>query len=235
MKSWRSSGSFSAVAVPLHQLGQLEQPRAEFVGDDLRLMDAAVREPRGGLLHFGEEIVGSKAAIDHLLFGFAQLVMHQQAAVGAIVVELVEQVIDLRRRDAQSQVVAGDVLQRMGLVEDHHFVVGQDARPLPPQGQVAEEQRVVDDQDLRVLGPPPGLVVEAVAVAGALPAQAVAMIAFDFVPDMRPAGEREDRPASRRASSPTSCGFAATARTLPRSRNRLSARASALRIRRRLR
>ena len=129
----------------LHQLGELEQSRAELVGDDLWLMDAAVGSTRGGLLHIREEIIGPKAAIGHLLLGFAQFVMHQQAAVRAVVVQLVEQIIDLRRRDAQAQVIAGDVLQRMGLVEHDDIVIGQDARPLPPQGQVAEKQRVIDD------------------------------------------------------------------------------------------
>ena len=69
----------------------------------------------------------------------------------AVVVELVEHVLDLAAGDVDAQVVAGDGFDRVGLVEDHDVVVGQDAHAGAPQGDVAEEQRVIDDQDLRVL------------------------------------------------------------------------------------
>ena len=60
--------------------------------------------------------------------------MHQQAAVGAVVVELAERVLDLAAGDAQAQVVAGDGFDRVGFVEDHHVVVGQDAGALRAAG-----------------------------------------------------------------------------------------------------
>ena len=53
--------------------------------------------------------------------------------------------------DVDAQVVAGDGFDRVGFVEDHDVVVGQDAHAGPPQRDVAEQQRVVDDQNLRVL------------------------------------------------------------------------------------
>ena len=77
--------------------------------------------------------------------------MDQQAFVRAVVVELVERVLDLAARDVDAQVVAGDGFDRVGFVEDHHVVVGQDADARAPQRDVAEQQRMIDDQDLRVL------------------------------------------------------------------------------------
>ncbi len=46
--------------------------------------------------------------------------------------------------------IAGHGFERVGLVKDHDVVVGQDARPFAAQRQVAEKQRMVDDQHLRV-------------------------------------------------------------------------------------
>ena len=47
--------------------------------------------------------------------------------------------------------VARHGLEGVGLVEDHDVVLGQHAHPLLPQGQVGEEQGMVDHQDLGVL------------------------------------------------------------------------------------
>ena len=81
--------------------------------------------------------------------------------------------------------IAGDRFDRVGFVEDHDVVVGQDAHAGPPQREVAEEQRVVHDQDLRVLHPAAVLVVEAFAVRRAAAAHAVGAVAGDFVPHRR--------------------------------------------------
>ena len=91
------------------------------------------------------------------------------------------------------QVVAGDGLQVVGFVEDDHVVLGQDAGLLPPQGQVGEEQGMVDDEDLGMVSPPPGLVVEAILIARAGPAHAVAVVAGHLVPDGRMGAKIEVR------------------------------------------
>jgi hypothetical protein len=44
---------------------------------------------------------------------------------------------------------------------------------------------MVDDQNLRVLHPPPGLIVEALLVGRALAAETVAVLALGFVPNGR--------------------------------------------------
>ncbi len=54
--------------------------------------------------------------------------------------------------------------------------------PLRRERQVAEEQRVIDDQDLGVLHAPAGGVVEALFVRRTLAAHAVAAVAGHFVP-----------------------------------------------------
>ena len=94
-------------------------------------------------------------------------------------------VLDLAAGDVDAQVVAGDRFDRVGFVEDHDVVVGQDADAGPPQGEVAEEQRVIDDEDLRVLHAAAVLVVEALVVRRAAAAHAVAAVAGHFVPHLR--------------------------------------------------
>ena len=51
--------------------------------------------------------------------------------------------------ELQAQMIGGDVFQRVRLVEDDDLVIGQKTRPLAPQGQVAEEQGVIDDEEVR--------------------------------------------------------------------------------------
>ena len=168
---------------------------AQRIGDDARLADPAVAlglfgQPGGDAL---EEIAGPIAAFPDLFLGVAELVMHQQPAVRPVVVELSQGELDLAVGDVQAEVVAGDGLDLVGLVEDHHVVLRQDAHVLPPQRQVGEEQGVVDHQDLGVLHPPPGLVVEALGVHRALAAHAVAVVAGHFVPHGRQGAEIEVR------------------------------------------
>ena len=62
--------------------------------------------------------------------------------------ELVEQVIDGAAADLQAEVVGGHVFEGVGLVEDDDLVIGQQAGPGAAQGEVAEEQGVVDDEEL---------------------------------------------------------------------------------------
>ena len=114
----------------------------------------------------------------------------------AVVVELVEHVLDLAAGDVDAQVVAGDGFDRVRFVEDHDVVVGQDAHAGPPQRDVAEQQRVIHDEDLRVLHAAAVLVVEALVVRRAAAAHAVAAVAGDFVPHL---AERLERQIAERA------------------------------------
>ena len=66
-------------------------------------------------------------------------------------------------RDLQAEMLGGHVLQGVGLVEDGDLVIGQQARPVPAQGEVAEEQGVIDDEQVRAEDLLAGLEVEAFA------------------------------------------------------------------------
>ena len=122
-------------------------------------------------------------AVGHLLLGLAEAGPGQQALVRPIVIEPPQGELDLAAGEPQAQVIAGHRFQRMGLVEDHDVVLGQHAHALRAEGQVGEVQGVVDHQDLGVAHPPPGLVVEACGVGGALAAHAVGAVAGHFFPD----------------------------------------------------
>ena len=62
--------------------------------------------------------------------------MNREASVGPFVVELGKHAVDSDARQAHAQVVACRPLDHVGLVEDHHVVVGQQTRTAPAQRQV---------------------------------------------------------------------------------------------------
>jgi hypothetical protein len=72
----------------------------------------------------------------------------EQTFLGAVVVKFVELVIDLRAGDTNAEVIARDRFDRMAFVQDHGVVVRQQRDALAAQRQVAEEHRVIDDQQL---------------------------------------------------------------------------------------
>ena len=82
----------------------------------------------------------------------------------------------------QAEVVGGDILDRVGLVENHGLVIRQQVGARLSQRQVAEEQGVIDDQDLGRIDSPPRLEVKTPGVIGAAFAQAIAGVALDGVP-----------------------------------------------------
>ena len=98
-----------------------------------------------------KNIVGLVAAAIDLLLLLQQAVMNEQTFVRAVVVELIEHVLDLAAGDVDAEVIAGDGFDRVGFVENHDVVIGQDADARAPQRDVAEQQRVIDDQNLCVL------------------------------------------------------------------------------------
>ena len=82
------------------------------------------------------------------------------------------------------KVIARHRLDRVRLVENHDVVIGQDARPLAPQRDVAEQQRMIHHQNLRMLHPPAILIVKALLIRRAAPAHAVAAVARRLVPNL---------------------------------------------------
>ncbi len=83
----------------------------------------------------------------------------------------------------QAEVLGGDILQRVRLIKDRHLIIGQDIAAQPPDSQVGEEQRVIDDEDVSAVHALARLEVEALLVVLALATQAVAAIALHQFPD----------------------------------------------------
>ncbi len=81
------------------------------------------------------------------------------------VVQPGQRVVDPDARELQAQVLAGDGLERVRLVDHGDLVLGQQAEAVAPQRQVGDEQRVVDHQHVGRPHPPPGLEEEAVGVS----------------------------------------------------------------------
>jgi len=70
----------------------------------------------------------------------------QDSPSGPLVMKRIQQVPDVGVGDAQPQVVAGDVFDRVGLVEDQEIVVRQNGRTLRAHREIGKQERVVDDE-----------------------------------------------------------------------------------------
>ena len=125
-----------------------------------------------------------------------QPVEDEESLAGPLVEEPVQGVVHLAAGDAEAEVFGRDRFERVGLVEDDDVVLGQEAGPGAAEGEVGEEQGVVDDEDVGRPHPLSGREVEAVAEPGALLAQAVAVLAGHRVPDRPERLEVEVRPAT---------------------------------------
>ncbi len=178
--------------------GELLQLLGDRVGDAQRLADPAVGGAPGLLVDGDpvEEFLGGVPGALGLVDGRLDLVDGEQALLRAFVVEPAQEEIDLARCDPESEVVAGDGFEGVGLVEDGDVVIRQHGRAVAPEGEVAHEQGMVHDQDVGVPHPLPGGVVEALLVRLALLAQAVAVLAGDVVPDRHLGPEVQVRPAA---------------------------------------
>ena len=120
-----------------------------------------------------------------LVDGLVEPVIDEQSLAGPVVVEPVQANSTwplVIRRPRCSPATASRVWASSKMATSYS---GRRLAPVPREGQVAHEQGVVDDQDVGGPHPPPGLVVEAVAVPRALLAQAVAVLAGHGVPDRR--------------------------------------------------
>ncbi len=135
-------------------------------------------------LQFGEPCGGMSPGFHGEFLCIDEVVTEQDAALHLIVVEFVEQVFDLSFTDGQSEVICGDGFDGVGFVEDDGFVIGQDAATIAAECEVREEESVIDDEQVGVPDAASCGVVEAVGVSGAFFAEAVTVIAEDFVPDI---------------------------------------------------
>ena len=61
--------------------------------------------------------------------------------------------------------------------------VRKKARPSAAKGQIAEEECMVDDQNLRMIHPSTGLIIKAVFITWTIPTHAVATVARHFIPN----------------------------------------------------
>src|SRR5262245_52192555 len=138
------------------------------------------------VLHAVEKAIRRLTRVDHSLPIRVRAVNRQQTVHGIapLVQQLAQQIIDLAARDLQPQMFRGDVFERVGLVENHDVVFRQDRvlDALRAQCQVAEEQGVIDHEQIRLLHQLAGLEIEATLVICAILAEAVLRIAFDQVP-----------------------------------------------------
>ena len=109
-----------------------------------------------------------------------------------------------QRRDADAEVVGGDVLELVRLVEDDRFVRRQQlhVRPFLAQRQVGEEEVVIDDHDVGRVRAPPRLRHEAALEVRAALAEPRLLRRRDVAPRGRVVGEhRAARRDRRRRSS----------------------------------
>src|SRR6516162_893476 len=81
--------------------------------------------------------------------------------------------------------IGGHVFEGMRLIEDDDLVIGQQTCTLAPQGQIAEKERVIDDEQLGAEYPFARLEIETLGVIGAATAKTVAAVALDEIPHGR--------------------------------------------------
>ncbi|MEJ7603933.1 MAG: hypothetical protein WKG01_38995 [Kofleriaceae bacterium] len=74
-------------------------------------------------------------------------------------VRVAQQLGELVGRDPRAEVLGRDILELVGLVEDHRVVLRQHARAgmCSPQRAIREVEVVIDQHELRLLGEPPRL------------------------------------------------------------------------------
>ena len=123
----------------------------------------------------------------------------ERAAARRCVVEGAQHMPNAVLAETDAEVAARDILEVMRLVEDHMVVGGQEAGALRAEREVAEEEGVVADEEIRVLHAPARRLVEALVVGRAAAAHAVAGVALDMLPHAaaRQLRQRRERPVGR--------------------------------------
>ena len=109
----------------------------------------------------------------------------EQSLLGPVAVQLVQHVLDLPAGDGETEMIGGDLFQRVSLIEHNHVVVGQHARSLAPQRKVRKEQRMVHYEYIGVPDATAGAIVEAALVSRAGLSQTVAVLAANLIPYLR--------------------------------------------------
>ena len=167
--------------------------RGEFVGDADGVIESAVGAAVGSGpgLQLREPDSGLNACFLVKFLCVDEVVAVENAALGLVVVEFVEQEFDLTFADGQSEVICGDGFDGVGFIEDDGFVIRQDAGTIATECEVREEECVIDDQQIGIPDSSAGGVVEAVGVGGTFLSQAVTVITVDFVPDVHGWLERQ--------------------------------------------
>src|SRR5690606_28941485 len=147
--------------------------------------DPAIGATRGALplAQRGEEVGDGVADFHDEALALGVVGGDEQALLGAVVVKLVQQVVELAGGDTQAELTGGDIFKGVGFVDDEDVVVGEQAGVFPAEGDISHEQGMVDDDQVGVGDASPGGVVEAVGVGRAAAAETVAMFTLDFVPD----------------------------------------------------
>ena len=120
-----------------------------------------------------------------------KLVVHKQPAVAAVVVERGQHPLDGDVGEPDPEVLARHRFDGVGLIEHHDVVGRKQARSTATQGEVGEEEGVVDDHDMRARQPPAGRHVVALLVVRAGPAHAVGRVALHLIPHARQRHHRE--------------------------------------------
>ena len=81
-----------------------------------------------------------------------------RADESAVAAEKLQLLVDARLAELEAELLRRDLLEVVGLIDDQHVVVGYER---PSGGQVGDQQRVVDDDDVRRRGPLPSSAQEA--------------------------------------------------------------------------
>ncbi len=167
-----------------HLTGQLFQLGAQRVRHRIRFVDPSVGPSLVGQvrLQFVKKNVCRIPTAVHLPLLAGQVEVYQQAFLGAVVVEPVQQVVDLPRRNAQPQMLGRHRFHHVCLVEHDRVVIGQDVAAAAAEGQIGKEEGVIDDQQLRVVHAAASLEIKASLVLGAFAAHAVAAVTGDLLP-----------------------------------------------------
>ena len=87
--------------------------------------------------------------------------------------------------NAGAELIGGDLRQRVSLVDHRQLVVRQKAGVVLPQNEIGNEQGVIDDQQVGLLRAAAGALIETGFVGRAAPAEAIAVLAADFLPNIR--------------------------------------------------
>ena len=113
----------------------------------------------------------------------SSVVKPEETPVRPFVVQPGQHEINAQAGELQTQVLASDRFERVGLVENRHVVFGQQSESRRPQRQIGDEQRVVDDQDIRILSSPPCSIKKAVFIRRTLATQTIAILALHSFPN----------------------------------------------------